>query len=257
MEKHQKLKLPYKTGGVAKRTMFGGYEIESMIFVGSCDEIVSFLKNRIKQWAIVRWAKIKYDKDEPTRTDIRISIKHTAQCKKGMGDVLVLMMGQRLCVCEETKSVFILDGDTIGIEILGNKNEKENVWKGEISDEFVAKEKPKLGTPLTELSPVEIKQILKDRIKNKRVYANWDYDGNPENVLVWVEKHLLETYDEIKKKPYKYVITMEEKRERVWAVSPHNGTRSLIGKGLSAIIDQENSEISRLLVTSNERSMGV
>ena len=239
------------TEKLRKRTMFGGYEIESMIFAGSYDDIVSFLKHRIEQWAFIRWATMNYIKFIPIRTQIDISIKHTSQCKEGMGDILTLLMGQRLCVCQETKSVFILDGDTIGMEakieggeMAGKVDKADKGFDIVDNENEVDKKEPKLGTPLTELTAREMQDILQKAIPSKKIVIHWDdiIDGDGDKVVVWVGDSL-DTEETLIDGPAKYMII--PKKAQVFklnynTVGADKPALNMIGLGLSAIIKRES-----------------
>ena len=100
-------------------------------------------------------------------------------------------------------------------------------------------------TPLAQVSPADMGALLNDAIKNKKIYVNWDYiisDGD--RVVVWLG-HTEETDDEISDGLAKYMI--DPSTEKVWLIDHDNTLNAdkpklkLIGKGLGAIINIENS----------------
>ena len=225
-----------------RRTMVGGQIVDSMVFFGKYDELINFLKRRVEQWANVKWATMNYAKYRVESTDINICIVWDTAVGEHMGRTLRLTLGQRLCVCEETKAIFVLDGETVGIEEEMTQPSKEGGERAGQADEGMEMVGNKNKTPLTQVSPADMRRLLNYHIKNKRVYVNYDHDSEPDNnVKVWVgEPDLPASYDEIKKLPAKYLINTTT--ERVSVIDHEHQTTELIGIGLGAIINLENDK---------------
>ena len=234
-----------------KRRMIGGKFVDMIVFTGQCDMLITFLNATISGWASVEMVNLNFDnhKDYLLKSaDIVISYKKEKRTSDKIGVTVSLLPGHRLCVCGETRTVFALTGDTDGIveELVQpcseNKTEHEDDT-GVVNKNEVAKKKPRLGTPLTELTASDMTVIVNTRIKDRKVSIVWDdvIDGDGDKLVVYVGD-LLDTDEVMREGRPKYLINPDIGTVCLmdWnTVSAGKPSLDMIGVGLGAIIKLE------------------